>query len=177
MKETPRKLLNEPVYKHIPECYLIDGYNVIHSWPDLKELAKDNLDAARSRLIDIMCNYQGYKKCILILVFDAYKVKDNLGSSYKYHNIYIVYTKEAQTADMYIERTTHELASKYSITVATSDALEQLIVLGQGAKRISSRELRLEIEYLDKEKLAEFKSRQPKGYNYLLQDLKKYHKE
>ncbi|WP_282195267.1 translation factor GTPase family protein [Thomasclavelia cocleata] len=177
MKETPRKLLNEPVYKHIPECYLIDGYNVIHSWPDLKELAKDNLDAARSRLIDIMCNYQGYKKCILILVFDAYKVKDNLGSSYKYHNIYIVYTKEAQTADMYIERTTHELASKYSITVATSDALEQLIVLGQGAKRISSRELRLEIEYLDKEKLAEFKRRQPKGYNYLLQDLKKYHKE
>ena len=160
MKETPRKLLNEPVYKHIPECYLIDGYNVIHSWPDLKELAKDNLDAARSRLIDIMCNYQGYKKCILILVFDAYKVKDNLGSSY-----------------MYIERTTHELASKYSITVATSDALEQLIVLGQGAKRISSRELRLEIEYLDKEKLAEFKRRQPKGYNYLLQDLKKYHKE
>ncbi len=124
-----------------------------------------------------MCNYQGYKKCILILVFDAYKVKDNLGSSYKYHNIYIVYTKEAQTADMYIERTTHELASKYSITVATSDALEQLIVLGQGAKRISSRELRLEIEYLDKEKLAEFKRRQPKGYNYLLQDLKKYHKE
>lgn len=177
MKDTPKKTINEPVYKNIPECYLIDGYNVIHSWPELKELAKDNLDVARSRLIDIMCNYQGYKKCILILVFDAYKVKDNLGSSYKYHNIYIVYTKEAQTADMYIERTTHELASKYSITVATSDALEQLIVLGQGAKRISSRELRLEIEHLDKEKLAEFNRRQPKGHNYLLQDLKKYHEE
>lgn len=177
MKETPKKIINESVYKNIPECYLIDGYNVIHSWPELKELAKDNLDVARSRLIDIMCNYQGYKKCILILVFDAYKVKDNLGSSYKYHNIYIVYTKEAQTADMYIERTTHELASKYSITVATSDALEQLIVLGQGAKRISSRELRLEIEHLDKEKLAEFNRRQPKGHNYLLQDLKKYHEE
>lgn len=177
MKDTPKKTINEPVYKNIPECYLIDGYNVIHSWPELKELAKDNLDVARSRLIDIMCNYQGYKKCILILVFDAYKVKDNLGSSYKYHNIYIVYTKEAQTADMYIERTTHELASKYSITVATSDALEQLIVLGQGAKRISSRELRLEIEHLDKEKLAEFNRRQPKGHNYLLQDLKKYHEK
>ena len=156
---------------------LVDGYNIIHSWPELKELAKDSLDAARSRLIDIMCNYQGYKKCILILVFDAYKVKDNLGTTFKYHNIYIAYTKEAQTADMYIERATHELASKYNITVATSDALEQLIVLGQGAKRISSRELRLEAEHLNKEKMAEFKRRQPKGYNYLLQDLKDYNKE
>ncbi len=125
----------------MPECLLVDGYNIIHSWPELKELAKDNLDAARTRLIDIMCNYQGYKKCIVDFVFDAYKVKNNLGSSYKYHNIYIVYTKEAQTADMYIERATHELASKYRVTVATSDALEQLIVLGQGGKRISSQRI------------------------------------
>lgn len=172
-----KKIISEPIYKSIPKCLLVDGYNVIYSWPELKELAKDSLDAARMRLIDLMCNYQGYKECILILVFDAYKVKDNLGTSYKYHNIYIVYTKEAQTADMYIERTTHELADKYDITVATSDALEQLIVLGQGAKRISSRELRLEIEHLDKEKLSEFKRKQSKGYNYLLQDLKNYHKE
>lgn len=172
-----KKIISNTIYKYMPECLLVDGYNIIHSWPELKELAKDNLDAARTRLIDIMCNYQGYKKCILILVFDAYKVKNNLGSSYKYHNIYIVYTKEAQTADMYIERTTHELASKYNITVATSDALEQLIVLGQGGKRISSRELRLEVERLDKEKLEEYRRKQAKGYNYLLEDIKNYNKE
>lgn len=171
-----KKIISNTTYKYMPECLLVDGYNIIHSWPELKELAKDNLDAARTRLIDIMCNYQGYKKCILILVFDAYKVKNNLGSSYKYHNIYIVYTKEAQTADMYIERTTHELASKYNITVATSDALEQLIVLGQGGKRISSRELRLEVERLDKEKLEEYRRKQAKGYNYLLEDIKNYNK-
>lgn len=172
-----KKIISNTTYKYMPECLLVDGYNIIHSWPELKELAKDNLDAARTRLIDIMCNYQGYKKCILILVFDAYKVKNNLGSSYKYHNIYIVYTKEAQTADMYIERTTHELASKYNITVATSDALEQLIVLGQGGKRISSRELHLEVERLDKEKLEEYRRKQAKGYNYLLEDIKNYNKE
>lgn len=172
-----KKIISNTTYKYMPECLLVDGYNIIHSWPELKELAKDNLDAARTRLIDIMCNYQGYKKCILILVFDAYKVKNNLGSSYKYHNIYIVYTKEAQTADMYIERTTHELASKYNITVATSDALEQLIVLGQGGKRISSRELRLEVERLDKEKLEEYRRKQAKGYNYLLEGIKNYNKE
>ena len=172
-----KKIISNTTYKYMPECLLVDGYNIIHSWPELKELAKDNLDAARTRLIDIMCNYQGYKKCILILVFDAYKVKNNLGSSYKCHNIYIVYTKEAQTADMYIERTTHELASKYNITVATSDALEQLIVLGQGGKRISSRELRLEVERLDKEKLEEYRRKQAKGYNYLLEDIKNYNKE
>lgn len=172
-----KKIISNTTYKYMPECLLVDGYNIIHSWPELKEIAKDNLDAARTRLIDIMCNYQGYKKCILILVFDAYKVKNNLGSSYKYHNIYIVYTKEAQTADMYIERTTHELASKYNITVATSDALEQLIVLGQGGKRISSRELRLEVERLDKEKLEEYRRKQAKGYNYLLEDIKNYNKE
>lgn len=172
-----KKIISNTTYKYMPECLLVDGYNIIHSWPELKELAKDNLDAARTRLIDIMCNYQGYKKCILILVFDAYKVKNNLGSSYKYHNIYIVYTKEAQTADMYIERTTHELASKYNITVATSDALEQLIVLGQGGKRISSRKLRLEVEKLDKEKLEEYRRKQAKGYNYLLEDIKNYNKE
>ncbi len=172
-----KKVVNNSVFKLVPECLLVDGYNIIHSWPELKELAKDSLDTARSRLIDIMCNYQGYKRCILILVFDAYKVKDNLGTTFKYHNIYVAYTKEAQTADMYIERATHELASKYNITVATSDALEQLIVLGQGAKRISSRELRLEVEHLNKEKMAEFKRRQPKGYNYLLKDLKDYNEE
>lgn len=172
-EETKKRVINDPFYKPVPECLLVDGYNVIHAWSELKEIAQDNLDAARSRLIDIMCNYQGYKKCILILVFDAYKVKDNLGTTEKYHNIYIAYTKEAQTADMYIERATHELANKYNITVATSDALEQLIVLGQGGKRISSRELKLEVERLQQEKLAEFKAKQPKQSNRLLEELKK----
>jgi len=175
--QVTKKIFNESSYKYIPECLLVDGYNVIHAWPELKELAKDNLDAARMRLIDIMCNYQGYKKCILILVFDAYKVKDNIGSTTKYHNIYIAYTKEAQTADMYIERATHELASKYNITVATSDALEQLIVLGQGGKRISSRELRLEVAQLDQEKLEEFRRKQPKSHNYLLEGLKNFNQD
>ena len=175
--QVTKKIFNESSYKYIPECLLVDGYNVIHAWPELKELAKDNLDAARMRLIDIMCNYQCYKKSILILVFDAYKVKDNIGSTTKYHNIYIAYTKEAQTADMYIERATHELASKYNITVATSDALEQLIVLGQGGKRISSRELRLEVAQLDQEKLEEFRRKQPKSHNYLLEGLKNFNQD
>ena len=175
--QVTKKIFNESSYKYIPECLLVDGYNVIHAWPELKELAKDNLDAARMRLIDIMCNYQGYKKCILILVFDAYKVKDNIGSTTKYHNIYIVYPKEAQTVNLYIERATHELASKYNITVATSDALEQLIVLGQGGKRISSRELRLEVAQLDQEKLEEFRRKQPKSHNYLLEGLKNFNQD
>lgn len=176
-KLVSKQVIDKVEYNPLKECLLVDGYNVIHSWPELKELANENLDAARSRLIDIMCNYQGYKKCMLILVFDAYKVKDGLGSKEKYHNIYLVYTKEAQTADMYIERVTHELASQYSVTVATSDAMEQLIVLGQGGKRISSRELRLEMKRLDQEKLAEFHRKQPKGYNYLLADLKNFNQD
>ncbi|WP_296879428.1 translation factor GTPase family protein [Thomasclavelia sp.] len=171
-KEKP--LVTPASFNYKPECILVDGYNVIHSWPELKELAKDNLDSARMRLIDLMCNYQGYKKCILILVFDAYKVKNNLGTTEKYHNIYLVYTKEAQTADMYIERTTHELASKYNITVVTSDALEQLIVLGHGGKRISSRELYLEATKLDQEKLEEYRRKQRSGGNNLLADIKKF---
>lgn len=172
-----KQTISKTTYNYKPTCLLVDGYNIIHSWPELKELAKDNLDAARMRLMDILCNYQGYKKCILILVFDAYKVKNNLGTSFKYHNIYVVYTKEAQTADMYIERTTHELASKYDITVATSDGLEQLIVLGQGAKRISAREFGLEVIQLDKDQLEMYRSKEKKGYNYLLQDLKNLSKE
>lgn len=174
IRKTIKQDTNKTIYQPRVECLLVDGYNVIHSWPELKELAKNNLDAARWRLIDMMCNYQGYKNCILILVFDAYKVKDSLGSKEKYHNIHIVYTKEAQTADMYIERVTHDLATQYNVTVATSDAMEQLIVLGQGGNRISSRELKLEIERLEQEKLADYKRKQSVGRNYLLEDLKKF---
>ncbi len=133
-------------YRDIKQYLLVDGYNIIFSWEELNELSKVSLDAARSRLMDILCNYQGYKQCILILVFDAYKVKGNPGEIIKYHNINVVYTKEAETADMYIERVTHEIGRKHNVTVATSDALEQMIVAGEGAKRMSAREFWEEVE-------------------------------
>ena len=111
------------------EYLLVDGYNIIFAWEDLKELAAVNIDGARERLMDILCNYQGFKKSTLILVFDAYKVKGNPGSVETYHNIHVVYTKEAETADQYIEKTVHEIGRKYRVTVATSDQLEQVIIL------------------------------------------------
>ena len=123
------------------EYLLVDGYNIIFAWENLKELAASNIDGAREKLMDILCNYQGFKKCTLILVFDAYKVKGNPGSVETYHNIHVVYTKEAETADQYIEKTVHEIGRKYRVTVATSDQLEQVIILGQGGRRMSAREL------------------------------------
>ena len=132
------------------EYLLVDGYNVIFAWDDLKALAAVNIDSARDKLIDIMSNYQGYVGCELILVFDAYKVKQNPGSITKHGNIHVVYTKEAETADMYIEKTTHELGRKYKVTVASSDGLEQLIIMGQGALRMSSRGLREEVERVNR---------------------------
>ena len=156
-----------------PECLLIDGYNVIHAWDELKDLASVNLGSARERLIDILSNYQGYRQCLMIIVFDAYKVKDNQGTLEKNHNVYVVYTKEAQTADMYIERVTHHLASDYRVIVATSDALEQTIVIGRGARRMSSRELKLEVEALGQEKFDEFLRKQEKSRNFLLEDIQK----
>lgn len=123
------------------EYLLVDGYNIIFAWEDLKELAAVNIDGAREKLMDILCNYQGFKKSTLILVFDAYKVKGNPGSVETYHNIHVVYTKEAETADQYIEKTVHEIGKKYRVTVATSDQLEQVIILGQGGQRMSAREL------------------------------------
>jgi len=121
-----------------PEYLLVDGYNIIYAWDSLKKLAADNLDLARSQLIHILCNYQGFKQCELILVFDAYKVKGKDRSVEQVHNIHVVYTKEAETADMYIEKVTHEIGRKHKVRVATSDNLEQLIILGNGAVRISA---------------------------------------
>lgn len=158
--------------KHRPLCYLIDGYNIIHSWPELKELANENLDAARSRLMQIMGDFQGYKQCLLILVFDAYKVSEGVGHMFKDHSIFVVYTDQAQTADMYIERATHKLSSDYRVVVATSDAMEQLIVSGQGAHRMSSRELLLEVEGLRKQRRQEFEESQRKGYNHPLKTIR-----
>ena len=121
------------------EYILVDGYNIIFAWEDLRGLAEVNIDSARDRLMDICCNFQGYNGAILILVYDAYKVKGNPGSVQKYHNIYVVYTKEAETADQYIEKTVHKIGKKHHVTVATSDALEQMIIWGEGAVRLSAR--------------------------------------
>ncbi|MFR9254336.1 MAG: NYN domain-containing protein [Merdibacter sp.] len=129
----------------LPECLLVDGYNIIHDWEELQTIAASDLAAARHRLIDLMCSYQGYRRCTLILVFDAYQVKDQGTTMQQVDNIYVVYTKTAQTADSYIEQATHRLAEEYRVSVATSDGLEQLIAIGQGAMRISARGLREEL--------------------------------
>lgn len=134
-----------------PEILIVDGYNMLYSWEDLKLLAKENLDVARDRLIDIMSSYQGYRGCGVILVFDAYKVKESVGSLYYNGSIYIAYTKHAQTADSYIEKATHELSGKYRVTVATSDGMEQLIILGEGALRMSARELEVDTKRIHSE--------------------------
>ena len=131
------------------EYLLVDGYNIIFAWEELKKIARDNLDAARKALCDLLCNYQGYRKCEVIAVFDAYRVKGNPGSVEKYHNIHVVYTKEAETADAYIERTTYELGRKYRVKVATSDGPEQLIILGHGALRLSASNFREEVERVE----------------------------
>ena len=114
----------------LPEYLLVDGYNIIFAWDELNALAKDSLEAARHKLMDILCNYQGYQKCNLILVFDAYRVPGSPGSIEQYHNIHVVYTKEAETADMFIEHVTHEIGKGRRVRVATSDGMEQIIILG-----------------------------------------------
>ena len=134
-----------------PEYLLVDGYNIIFAWDVLKETARENLDAARKLLMDLLSNYQGFKKCVVILVFDAYKVKGNPGSVEKYHNIHVVYTKEAETADAYIERATYEIGRHHRVRVATSDGPEQLIILGHGALRVSAESFRQEIEQAEGE--------------------------
>lgn len=129
-----------------PEYLLVDGYNIIFAWEELKAVASGSLDAARKALCDLLCNYQGYRKCEVIAVFDAYKVRGGRGSVEKYHNIHVVYTKEAETADAYIERATYELGRHNRVRVATSDGPEQLIILGHGALRLSASGFREEVE-------------------------------
>lgn len=130
----------------VKEFLLVDGYNILFAWDELKHLAEMDLNAARELLTEMMCNYQGYKGCGLILVFDAYKVPNNPGSVEKRGNIFVVYTKHAETADMYIEKVTYEIGKRYKVRVATSDGLEQLIILGNGALRVSARMFRQEVE-------------------------------
>ena len=129
-----------------PEYLLVDGYNIVFAWDELKAAAKENLDAARQMLMDILSNYQGFKKNVVILVFDAYKVPRSVQDVTRYHNIYVVYTKEAETADAYIERATYEIGRHHRVRVATSDGAEQLIILGHGALRLSASTFRAEVE-------------------------------
>ena len=152
---------------------LVDGYNIIFAWDELAVMAdKDSgLDAARSRLADILCNYQGYVGCEVILVFDAYKVKGNQREVFRYHNIHIVYTQEAETADQYIEKTTHELTRKYHVRVATSDSLEQVIVMGQGAERVSADDFYEEVEMVNENIRRINEERKKTGRNYLFDHM------
>lgn len=153
------------------EYLLVDGYNIIFAWEDLKELAAVNIDGARERLMDILCNYQGFKKSTLILVFDAYKVKGNPGSVETYHNIHVVYTKEAETADQYIEKTVLEIGRKYRVTVATSDQLEQVIILGQGGQRMSARELLEDVIEVSHQIRETARQKRSSDKNYLFDHL------
>ncbi len=163
VRQQPEVKQKEPVKEYL----LVDGYNIIFSWEELNELAKVNMDAARSKLMDILCNYQGFKKCILILVFDAYKVKGGPGEVFDYYNIHVVYTKEAETADEYIEKVTHEMARHHHVTVATSDALEQLIILGQGAIRFSANDLKEEITRVRDQIRRDYLDKQPGGRTFI----------
>ena len=151
--ERTRRAIQEPQKEYTvqpritgPEYLLVDGYNIIYAWDELKEVAQDNLGTARNVLMDILSNYQGFKKCVVILVFDAYKVPHNAGEVVRYHNIHVVYTKEAETADAYIEKATEKMGKEHRVTVATSDGAEQLIILGHGALRLSASAFRVEVE-------------------------------
>lgn len=166
-----RKDIKQKEVKQRDEYLLVDGYNIIFSWDELKELAEINIESARNKLMDIMSNYQGYKQYNLILVFDAYKVEGNIGEILNYHNIYVVYTKEAETADQYIEKTVHRIGREYDVTVATSDALEQVIIMGQGAQRLSADGLKEEVELMLQEIRSEYLGRTSTERNYLFDYL------
>lgn len=148
------------------EYLLVDGYNIIYAWEDLRELAEANIDGARGRLLDILCNYQAVRRCELIAVFDAYRVKGHRTEILDYHNIHVVYTKEAETADRYIEKFAHENARRYQVTVATSDGLEQIIILGQGCTLLSARELQNEIAMANQQisEVCQGENREKKRY-------------
>jgi len=166
----------EKPYKYKPEnkkeeYLLVDGYNIIFAWEELKELGDINLEAARNKLMDILCNYQGFVKNTVILVFDAYKVDGNQGEIFKYHNIYVVYTKEKETADAYIEKTVREISKKYNVRVATSDILEQVIITGGGAMKISAGEFKKEIESVDINIRENHLNRGNSRKNYLFDNL------
>ncbi len=177
----PRRVVGERTESYRPkkkkmtkeEYLLVDGYNVIFSWEELRELARVNLQAAQDRLKDILCNYQGIRKNTVILVFDAYKVEGHREEITEYHNIHVVFTKEAETADQYIEKTVHRIGKEHQVTVATSDGLEQIIILGQGAARLSAKGLQKEIEAAEEEMRQTFHDRRQSSKAYLLDDVSK----
>ena len=152
----PAKKVEIKFREPVEEYLLVDGYNIIFAWEELNELARTTIDGARHKLMDILCNYQGYKKCTLILVFDAYKVTGNIGQAIEYHNIHVVYTKEAETADQYIEKLAHKMGRNHRVTVATSDGLEQLIIRGQGCHLMSARDLKEEVDYVNQQIRTEY---------------------
>jgi len=153
------------------EYLLVDGYNIIYAWPELKELADESMDGARMKLLDSLSNYQGIRKCRIIVVFDAYRVQGHLEEVNDYHNIHVVYTKEAQTADQYIEKFAHDNQKKYNITVATSDGLQQIIIRGAGCFLLSARELKAEIDEANERIKQEYQEMQGKDRNYLIDAL------
>ncbi|HIS25995.1 MAG TPA: TetM/TetW/TetO/TetS family tetracycline resistance ribosomal protection protein [Candidatus Pullilachnospira intestinigallinarum] len=153
------------------EYLLVDGYNIIFAWEELADLARTNIESARNKLMDILCNYQGFRQVTVILVFDAYRVEGGQGEVFRYHNIYVVYTREAETADQYIEKTVHEIGKQYQVTVATSDATEQVIIMGQGARRLSARDLEEEVRAAAQELRRDHMSPRSSDKNYLLDHL------
>ena len=155
------------------EYLLVDGYNIIFAWESLKELAAVNIDGARGKLLDILCNYQGIKKCNLIVVFDAYRVKGHQTEMLDHHNIHVVYTKEAETADQYIEKFAHTHGRKYDVTVATSDGLEQIIITGQGCHLLSAREFEREVEAANQTLRETIDGMREKSSNHILGDALK----
>ena len=156
---------------HREDYLLVDGCNIIFAWEDLRDLAQADFHAAQSRLMDILSDYQGIKGCILILVFDAYRVEGHPEETFQYHNIHVVYTKEAETADQYIEKTVHRIGRQYQVTVATSDGLEQVIIMGQGAHRISAQGLKKEIEDTEKTAREEWHQRRQSSKTYLFDHM------
>ncbi|HYE83189.1 MAG TPA: translation factor GTPase family protein [Clostridia bacterium] len=159
-------------HEEIKEEYLlVDGYNIIHAWPELKELADENIDGARMKLLDSLSNYQWIRQCQIIVVFDAYRVQGHREEITDYHNIHMIYTKEAQTADQYIEKFAHDNQKKYNIAVATSDGLQQIIVRGSGCSLLSARELKAEIEEANKRIRQEYLEIQERDRNYLADAL------
>lgn len=165
------KSTSKPKKQEVREEYLlVDGYNVIFAWEDLKDLAQVSIDGARGKLLDVLCDYQGMKKCNLIVVFDAYRVQGHKTEISTYHNIHVVFTKEAETADQYIEKFAHENGKKYNVTVATSDGLEQIIIRGQGCRLLSARELKDEIERT-KKTLFEEHPQDSKKLSHSLKDM------
>ena len=172
--ESPAPVAYRPKKKPVlGEYLLVDGYNIIFAWEELREMAKVNLDSAQGKLKDILSDYQGTHPCTLILVFDAYKVAGHREEVQRYHNIYVVYTKEAETADQYIEKTVHQLSRDYQVRVATSDALEQVIILGQGAVRLSARGFLEEIQASQAENRQRYNNGRVSSHNYLLDHASK----